>query len=107
MEDLLKKHCSHDNIEPIKLGEAKYYLENVTDWAIQGNKITKRFNFKNFKETIKFVDKVAKIAEQENHHPYMEVAYNFVIINLTTRSIQGLSENDFILAAKIDTIKNN
>ena len=67
-------------------------------------KISKQFNFKNYSETINFVNKVAKIAELEGHHPVLLVFYSKVEVFLWTHAILGLSENDFILAAKIDGI---
>ncbi|MBI4918558.1 4a-hydroxytetrahydrobiopterin dehydratase, partial [archaeon] len=61
--------------------------------------------FEDFKQAISFVNKVAEISEQENHHPDIQINYNLVRITLWTHAISGLSENDFILAAKIDGIK--
>lgn len=68
------------------------------------NKISKEFKFKDFIGAINFVDNVAGIAEEEGHHPDIYIFYNKVLIELSTHSIGGLSENDFILAAKIDNI---
>ncbi len=67
--------------------------------------LAKHFHFKNFKETMAFVNKVAVIAEEEGHHPDMTVSYADVGVELMTHSIGGLSENDFILASKIDQVK--
>jgi len=67
-------------------------------------KITREFNFVNFKHTMSFVNEVARIAEEEGHHPVMHVGYGSVEIELWTHAIDGLSENDFIIAAKIDRI---
>lgn len=69
-----------------------------------GKKIRHEFKFKNFVEAIGFVSKVADLAEAENHHPNIHVYYNRVVIDLTTHNIKGLSENDFILAAKIENL---
>jgi 4a-hydroxytetrahydrobiopterin dehydratase len=75
------------------------------DWNISENKkIFKEFLFVNYQHTIDFVNKVAKLAEEEGHHPVMHVYYAKVVIELWTHSIDGLSENDFILAAKIDKL---
>ena len=74
-------------------------------WEVLDNKKIKReFAFRNFKEAISFVNKVAEIAEREGRHPDMHIFYNRVVIELSTHAIKGLSENDFIMAAKIDTI---
>lgn len=75
------------------------------DWEVMENKkIRHEFKFKNFSEAIKFVNKVADLAEQENHHPNIHIYYNRVVIDLTTHNIKGLSENDFIMAAKIENL---
>jgi 4a-hydroxytetrahydrobiopterin dehydratase len=62
------------------------------------------FAFKDFKDSIDFVNKVAEIANEQDHHPDIHIYYNKVRIELTTHKIKGLSENDFILAAKINSI---
>lgn len=67
-------------------------------------KISHEFKFKNFTAAMEFVNKIAQIAEQEGHHPDIYIYYNRVIIKLTTHNISGLSENDFILAAKIESL---
>lgn len=75
------------------------------DWKVVGNKkIVRQFSFVNYKHTMDFVNRVAEIAEQEGHHPDMHVFYGRVEIELMTHAIDGLTENDFILAAKIDRI---
>ena len=79
--------------------------ELSTPWEVaEGKKIFRRFSFKNFKEAMAFVNKVADIAESEGHHPDIFVSYNKVKITLFTHAIGGLSENDFILAAKIEKL---
>ena len=64
----------------------------------------KKFTFKNFLESQKFVNKVGQISEEEGHHPEIWFGWGYAKINITTHAIKGLSENDFILAAKIDKI---
>ena len=66
--------------------------------------LEKKFDFKNFLESQKFVNAVAKISEEEGHHPDILFGWGYAKINITTHAIEGLSENDFILAAKIDKI---
>ncbi len=68
--------------------------------------LEKRFTFKNFLESQNFVNKVGKISEDEGHHPEILFGWGYAKINITTHAIEGLSENDFILAAKIDGITN-
>lgn len=75
---------------------------NVTDEI----KISREYSFKSYQEVIEFVNRVAHISESEGHHPVMHVFFSKIIIELWTHSILGLSENDFILAAKIDVIYN-
>lgn len=75
------------------------------DWFIEDNKkIRFQFKFKNFKEAIVFVNKVAELAEKEGHHPDIHIFFNKVTIELWTHAIGGLSENDFILASKIELL---
>lgn len=74
------------------------------DWeVIEGKKIRHEFKFADFSSAMKFVNKVADLAESENHHPNIHIYYKRVVIDLTTHSVGGLSENDFIMAAKIES----
>lgn len=88
--------------------EAGKYLNEVHGWELVEDdeklKIRKRFKFNSYLKGIEFVAKVAKIAEVEGHHPDMFVGYQKVTVNLITHAIGGLSENDFIMAEKIDKI---
>ena len=68
--------------------------------------LEKKFNFKNFIESQKFVNNVGSISEDEGHHPDINFGWGYANIKITTHAIEGLSENDFILAAKIDQITN-
>lgn len=74
-------------------------------WEARDEKIiVKAFLFPDFKRTIAFINKVADLAEKEGHHPDMRVSWGKAVIELSTHAVKGLSENDFILAAKIDKI---
>lgn len=76
------------------------------DWkVVDDHHLERSFKFKNFKEALEFTNAVAKIAEQEQHHPDIYLAWGKVKITLWTHKINGLSENDFILAAKIDKLQ--
>ncbi|MEK6974436.1 MAG: 4a-hydroxytetrahydrobiopterin dehydratase [Nanoarchaeota archaeon] len=88
--------------------EFRLYLDKLKDWTVLDDKLIEReFDFKNFKEAMNFVNKVAEISEKENHHPNILIhMYNKVIITLYTHAINGLSINDFILASKIEKIKH-
>ena len=68
-----------------------------------GGHLYKEYKFKNFKEAMSFANKIAAIAEQENHHPNMVIGWGMCGVEIWTHAINGLTENDFILAAKIDT----
>lgn len=107
--NLTKKHCKacEGYEKPMSSQEAERYLEKVLEWKISedGKSITKEFKFKDFKEALEFVNKVGVLAEKEGHHPDINLhSYRKVKINLTTHAIKGLSENDFIVASKVDLI---
>ncbi|MBL7686245.1 MAG: 4a-hydroxytetrahydrobiopterin dehydratase [Deltaproteobacteria bacterium] len=81
------------------------YLKQISQWKDVGDKIQKVFKFKNFIQAVGFVHQLAIVAEEEGHHPDFCVHYNQITITIWTHAISGLSENDFILAAKIDAIR--
>lgn len=90
---------------PLKPEEVAIFMADFPMWrAIDNKKIEKEWKFKNFKEAVDFVNKVAEIAENEGHHPDIYIYYNKVNLELSTHAVGGLSENDFILAAKIDKL---
>lgn len=91
---------------PIQGGDIPTYLEQLKfDWkVVAGKKIQHGFSFKDFNEAMAFVNRIAEIAEEESHHPDIIIHYNKVTIELWTHAIVGLSENDFIVAAKIEKI---
>ena len=88
----------------LSLQEIQNQLLKLNDWSLEANSISKNFSFASFSKAMEFVNKVANIAEQEGHHPDISIHWNIVEIELWTHAIKGLSENDFILAAKIDEI---
>ena len=90
-------------LTPEKISEYKSQVNQ--GWQVTENKKIRRdFAFKDFKEAMAFVNKVAELAESEGHHPDIYIFYNKVALELSTHAIGGLSDNDFILAAKIDKI---
>lgn len=109
MNNFAQKKCIPCEIggSPLTQEEAKKMLNEIGgEWELTDNKITKQFVFKDFSQAIEFVNQVAKIAESENHHPDIHVTnWNKVRIDLFTHAVKGLSENDFILAAKIQEIQ--
>ena len=112
MDDLLKKKClpCEGGALPFDISEIYKYQKKVDGWEILEEKkiffLYKKFNFKNFKESQRFINKVGEISESEGHHPDISFGWGYANIKITTHAIEGLSENDFILAAKIDQIIN-
>lgn len=107
--DLTKKHCvpCEGGTPPMANEKEDEMVKQANRWILLRDgthKITRQFKFKNFKEAITFVNKVADLAESEGHHPDIKIAYNKVQLDLFTHAAGGLSENDFILAAKINKI---
>ena len=113
MSDLLKKKCvpCEGSVIPFDISQIHKYQKKVDGWNIFKNEkqiffLNKKFIFKNFLESQKFVNKVGNISEQEGHHPDISFGWGFAEIKITTHAIEGLSENDFILASKIDNLTN-
>ena len=113
MSDLLNKKCvpCEGGVLPFDISEIHKYQKKVDGWNIFENKnkiysLEKKFKFKNFLESQNFVNKVGEISEIEGHHPDILFGWGYAKINITTHAINGLSENDFILAAKIDQLLN-
>jgi 4a-hydroxytetrahydrobiopterin dehydratase len=106
--DLKDKKCipCEGGIKPLSELEIESYRKSIhTSWQLNKEKhIVRDFRFINFKMTMDFVNKVAQLAEEEGHHPVAHVGYGICTIELWTHAINGLSENDFILAAKIDDL---
>ena len=104
--DFISKKCKpcEGGVLPLEKGVVDSYLREVEGWEVSTDykSIFKKYKFVDFKETMEFVKKVAEIAESEDHHPDMVISYSKLDINLSTHAISGLSENDFILAAKIN-----
>ena len=113
MDDLLKKKCTpcEGGVTPFDISEIHKYQKKVDGWDVIKNEkgvffLEKNFKFKNFEESQNFVVNVGKISEEEGHHPEIIFGWGYAKINITTHAIEGLSENDFILAAKINQITN-
>ena len=113
MKDLKDKKClpCEGGVSPFSISEIHKYQKKIDGWDIVKNKkniyfLEKKFTFKNFIESQNFVNEVGKISEEEGHHPDILFGWGYAQINITTHAIEGLSENDFILAAKIDKKTN-
>ena len=106
--DLTNKHCKpcEGGVAPLTTAAARALLSNTPEWQLadDGKSIHRRFEFKGFNKVMGFINAIAWIANQEKHHPDVTYGYNYCAITFTTHAIDGLSENDFICAAKIDTL---
>jgi 4a-hydroxytetrahydrobiopterin dehydratase len=109
MSELTQKKCvaCEGGTAPLNKDESKVLLKQLQGWTLSGDAkwLSKDFKFKDFKEALTCVDKIGAIAESEEHHPDIQLSWGKVSVELTTHAIGGLSENDFILAAKIDELQ--
>jgi len=105
--DLLSKHCQacKPGTPALNSSQVSGLLKSLDGWALGDGAIARDFKFKNFYETMAFVNAVAWIANKEDHHPDLEVGYNKCRVKFSTHSVGGLSENDFICAAKVDQLQ--
>jgi 4a-hydroxytetrahydrobiopterin dehydratase len=105
MEGLASRSCvpCRGGIDPLSESQARRFLEKTPGWALaeQGKRLERSFEFRDFVEAMRFVNRVAELAEEEGHHPDIAIHWNRVSLALWTHKIGGLHENDFILAAKI------
>lgn len=101
-----EKKCKacEGGVEPMAPEEADKHLAELEGWSRDGGRIMKTYRFDDFKATMAFVQKLALLAEEEGHHPDLDITYGKVGLSLTTHAIGGLSENDFIIAAKADKL---
>jgi 4a-hydroxytetrahydrobiopterin dehydratase len=108
MKDLTQKRCvpCEGGVPPFSLSQVGEYIQYTPGWSLEdeNTKITRKFTFKDFAEALAFVNKVGEIAEREGHHPDIKFSWGYALIELSTHAIKGLSENDFILAAKINRL---
>jgi len=104
--DLSKGKCKpcEGGVPPLSEAEAAALMAALAGWMREGSAIVKTYRFKNYYETLAFVNATAWISHREDHHPDLAVGYNQCQVSYTTHAIGGLSENDFICAAKIDAL---
>ncbi len=107
--NLVNRHCKacEGDVEPLAPDQARELLEQVhSDWSLNkdGNEISRSFRFKNYYQTMAFVNASAWMSHQQDHHPDLEVGYSRCLVRYSTHAIGGLSENDFICAAKLDVL---
>lgn len=103
MNDLITLHCQ-SSADIDELEDLAPYLNQVPHWSVNADKkaISRCYTFKNFKQTMFFINAMAYICEQEGHHPDAKFGFNYCEVLFTTHDVGGLSINDFICAAKID-----
>ena len=108
MNDLTTRKCKpcEGGVSPLKREEAEHLLKDLQGWTLEDGKIAKQYSFKNYYQTLAFVNAAAWISHREDHHPDMLVGYNTCRVSYKTHAIDGLSENDFICAAKLDALFN-
>ncbi len=108
MADIANKHCipCESGGEPLQRESALEYLGQTQGWEINDDAtaITRTYRFKDYYQTLAFVNAVAWIAHRENHHPTLTVNYNRCQVLYSTHAVNGLSENDFICAAKVNAL---
>jgi 4a-hydroxytetrahydrobiopterin dehydratase len=108
ISDLLTKKCDpcESSAGKVTADETGEYLKQVPGWQLNDNQLVRTFNFKNYYEALAFVNATAWISHRADHHPDMEVGFNKVIMRYSTHKVGGLTENDFICAAKINALLN-
>jgi 4a-hydroxytetrahydrobiopterin dehydratase len=106
MNELARKKCQpcEGGIAPLTAEQVGPMLKGLPGWALEGKEIAKTYRFKNYFETMAFVNAAAWVSHREDHHPDMLVGYDKCRVSYVTHAIDGLSENDFICAAKLDAL---
>lgn len=108
MSDLSQQKCvpCEGGTQPLNRSQAEQLLQQISGWTLRddGAAILRRFEFKGFYKTMAFINAMAWIANQQMHHPDFSAGYNFCLVTFTTHAIHGLSENDFICAAKVNEL---
>jgi 4a-hydroxytetrahydrobiopterin dehydratase len=106
MNELARKKCKpcEGGVAPLTPEQVRPMLKGLQGWALDGKMIAKTYEFKNYFETMAFVNAAAWISHREDHHPDMLVGYGKCRVSYVTHAIDGLSENDFICAAKLDAL---
>lgn len=104
---LASKKCipCEGKVPPLSDEEIQKLLAEIPNWKLEDEKLVRTFKFGSFLGSINFVNELAEIAEEEGHHPDIYIFYNKVKLELITHAAKGLTENDFILAAKINNIR--
>ena len=106
MSDLAKRKCKpcEGGVAPYTEAQARELLKQLKGWTLESGRLVKVYPFTNYYQTMAFVNAIAWISHREDHHPDLAVCYNKCRIEYSTHAIGGLSENDFICAAKCDAL---
>ena len=91
--------------QPLTKDESEKLRQQIPDWKIVDDRIERAYSFPNFVEAMRFANRITKVAEEQNHHPDLHISWGKVTVELSTHKIGGLSQNDFIVAAKIDRLE--
>ncbi len=107
MDTLSAKTCKpcEGGVAPLDQQQIADLLMQLPGWELDGNAIARTYGFQNYYETLAFVNATAWISHREGHHPDLEVGYHQCRVRYSTHAIGGLSENDFICAAKVDALQ--
>lgn len=110
MSKLARKKCvpCEEDFPALTIEQARDFMPHVPGWELveDGKSIARPYAFKDFKSALNFTNQVGELAEEEGHHPDIELSWGKVRLLLSTHSVGGLSENDFVLAAKINELQN-
>jgi 4a-hydroxytetrahydrobiopterin dehydratase len=106
MNDLAAKKCKpcEGGVAPLNPQQTQQMLRGIQGWAVENGRLAKVYPFQNYYQTMAFVNALAWISHREDHHPDLSVGYNKCRVEYMTHAIGGLSENDFICAAKCDAL---
>jgi len=106
MNELARKKCQpcEGGVAPLTPEQVRPMLNGLEGWALEGGMIARTYRFKNYFETMAFVNAAAWVSHREDHHPDMLVGYSQCRVSYVTHAINGLSENDFICAAKLNAL---
>jgi 4a-hydroxytetrahydrobiopterin dehydratase len=105
-QELVRKKCApcEGGVAPLTAEQIRPMLKGLQGWALEGKGIAKTYKFRNYFETMAFVNAAAWVSHREDHHPDMLVSWGECKVSYWTHAIGGLSENDFICAAKLDAL---
>jgi 4a-hydroxytetrahydrobiopterin dehydratase len=102
LKELAAKTSMERKGSPLPRQEVEQYMRSLPGWNLASGSVEKEFRFKSYLDGVAFANEIGKIAEEQNHHPDILIKWRHVKLTLSTHSVKGLSENDFIMAAKAE-----